>query len=124
VTLAVSVVVRPGYKLIYGEAEILATGFGLTDTTVDEELFEHPLELVTVTEYEPELETVIDCVVAALLHNHELPADAVSTTLPPWQMARGPPAVILAAGVGFTTTVVTGELLIQPLACVTATERL
>ena len=95
---------------------------GLTETVVDEELAEQPLALVTVTEYEPAVPTLIACVVAPLLHNHELPADAVKTTVFPWQNVVGPPAVILAAGTGFTVTAVAGELLTQPPGWVTATE--
>ena len=62
------------------------------------------------------------CVVAPLLHNHELPAEAVKATVLPWQNVVGPPAVIFAAGIGLTVTVVAGELLTQPPGCVTATE--
>jgi hypothetical protein len=40
--------------------------FTVTDTGA--ELFEHPLAFVTVTIYEPELLTVMLCVVAPVLH--------------------------------------------------------
>lgn len=76
-----------------------------TVTTVAADVAEHPLPSVTVTEYEPDELTVIDCVVAPLLHNHDVPADAVSITEPPAQNVVGPPAVIVAVGNGFTITV-------------------
>ena len=44
-------------------ALIVAVGRALTVTVVPEEIFEHPLELVTLTLYVPEELTVIDCVV-------------------------------------------------------------
>jgi hypothetical protein len=60
------------------------------------------------------------CVVAPLLHNHELPADAVNTTVFGWQKVMGPPALILAGGSGLTVTEVTGEVLLQvPMVTVT-----
>lgn len=52
--------------------------------------------------------------VAPLLHDQELPAEAVSVTLPPWQNASGPPALIVAVGRGFTVTFVAGDVLVQP----------
>ena len=43
-------------------------GFGLTVTTVGAEVALQPLPSVTVTVYEPEVETRIDCVVAPVDH--------------------------------------------------------
>ena len=63
----------------------------------------------------------MDCVVAPLLHNQELPAEAVNTTLNPWQKVVAPPAAMLAVGAGFTTTVVDGEVFTQ-VPVVTVTE--
>ena len=85
------------------------------------EVAEHPAALVTVTELPDVVLTVMACVVAPLLHNQVLPAEAVNTTLLPWQNVVVPPAVIFAAGIGFTVTVVAGEVLTQPPACVTCT---
>jgi hypothetical protein len=48
--------------------------------------------------------TVIDCVVAPVLHNQYAPAEAVSVTEPPVQNVSGLPAVMIAAGNGFTAT--------------------
>jgi hypothetical protein len=59
--------------------------FGLTVTDVAELVAEHPLALVTVTVYEPEALTVIEEVVAPLLHKYvrPVPVFAFNTTLPP-----------------------------------------
>ena len=63
----------------------------------------------------------MDCVVAPLLQLYELPALAVSITLPPWQNARGPLADTKAGGLAFTVTVVAAEVALQPDALVTET---
>ena len=85
-------------------ATVGAPGNGFTVTLVAAEVAEQLLAFVTVTEYEPEALTVIAWVVALLLHNHEVPADAVNVTEPPVQNVVGPPGVIVAAGNAFTTT--------------------
>ena len=59
--------------------------------------------------------------VAPLLHNQELPAEAVNTTFNPWQKLVAPLAETLAVGTGFTATVVAGEVLTQ-VPVVTVTE--
>lgn len=100
---------------------ITTDGLGLTEVEVAADVAEQPLELVTVTVNVPELPTVMDCVVAPLLHNQEDPAEAVSTTLFPEQKVVGPPAVIFAAGTGFTVTVVGAEVPVHPPVCVTTT---
>ena len=56
----------------------------------------------------------MDCVVAPLLHNQDAPADAVSTTLLPWQNAVGPLASTVAVGLAFTTTFTGADVLEQP----------
>jgi hypothetical protein len=94
---------------------MVTTGLGLTLTVVVADVAEHPAASVTVTEKLPGLLTVIACVVAPLLHDQELPADAVSTTFPPWQKLSGPPALIVATGKGFTVTSTAGDVLVQPL---------
>ena len=66
--------------------------------------------------------TVIDGVVAPLDHRYELPALAVSVTLPPAQNVVGPPAVIVAVGAGLTATGVAADVALQPFAFVTVTE--
>jgi hypothetical protein len=64
---------------------------------------------------------LIDCVVAPLDQRYDAPALAVSVTEPPAQNVVGPPAVIVATGGSFTTTVVGAELALQPFAFVTVT---
>jgi hypothetical protein len=92
--------------LVYGDAEMLTVGFV--------EFAKQPFAFVTLTEFAPVAVTVMACVVAPLLHNHELPADAVSTTLFPSQKVVGPPAVMLAAGNEFTVTTVGAEVRLHP----------
>ena len=62
----------------------------------------------------------MDWVVAPVLQSHEVPADAVRVTFPPWQNESGPPAEIVAAGRALTVTVMAGEVEVQlPLVTVT-----
>ena len=72
--------------------------------------------LVTETVYVPEVETVIDCVVAPVDQRFPLAEEEVNTTLPPAQKVVGPPAEIVGvAGSGFTVTVVPAEVAeVQP----------
>ena len=76
-------------------------GIGFTTTVVFvEEAWQKPVE--TVTEYDPELLTVIDCVVAPVDHVFPLADDEVKTTEPPAQNVVAPLAVIVGvAGVRF-----------------------
>ena len=67
---------------------------------------------------------MIDCVLAPLLHNQELPGEAVNTTLFPSQNVVAPFAEISAKGNWFTVTAVDAETSVQPPACVTVTEKL
>jgi hypothetical protein len=67
-----------------GELDAATAVFvGVTVTSVAELVAEHPLALVTVTVYEPEALTVIEEVVAPLLHKYEVPTLDVKTTFPP-----------------------------------------
>ena len=95
-------------------------GNGLTVTVVEHELLQ-PFASVTVTVYVVVTVglTVIDAVVAPVLHRNDVPPDAVSVDEPPIQIA-GFAGVMLHTGNGFTTTVVVHELL-QPLPSVTVT---
>ena len=66
--------------------------------------------MVTATVYVPDVETVIDCVVAPVDQTFPLAEEDVNTTLPPAQKVNGPPAVMVGvAGIGFTVTVVPAE---------------
>ena len=64
---------------------------------------------------------MIDCVVAPFDQRYDAPLDAVSVTLPPAQNVVGPPAVIVAVGIGLTVTTVGAEVALQPFAFVTVT---
>ncbi len=66
--------------------------------------------------------TVIDWVVAPLLHKYELPGAAVSTTLPPSQNESGPAAVTVAGGTGLTVTTWAAGVEVQPPPWLTVTE--
>lgn len=91
----------------------------VTETGADDA--EHPLGLLTVTPYEPEAVTVIDCVVAPFDHRYEAEAGAVSVTLPPVQNVVGPDAVTTGvAGTGLTVTLWDAEAA-QPSAFVAVT---
>ena len=63
--------------------------------------------------------TVMDAVVAALLHRNDVPPDAVSIDEPPTQMEESE-TVMLHTGAGLMVTVAEHEL-VQPLASVTVT---
>ena len=81
-------------------------GRGFTVTVVDAEPTVHPLAFATVTEYDPDVFTEIDCVVAPVLHKYELAALDVSVTEPPVQNVVGPLALIVGVvGAGLTVTV-------------------
>lgn len=69
-------------------------GTALTVTTVPVDVAVH-VPFVTVTEYVPEADTVIDCVVAPFDQLLPEVADDVSITLPPVQKEVAPLAVIV-----------------------------
>src|SRR5689334_11950694 len=99
---------------------MLHAGSGFTVTVVEHELV-HPFASVTVTVYvvvEVGL-TVIEAVVAALLHRNEVPPVAVSVDEPPTQI-DGLDGVILHVGGGVTFTVAEHEL-VHPIAFDTVT---
>ncbi|SRR5258705_6505164 len=99
---------------------MLHGGNGFTVTVLLHELL-HPCALVTVTVYVVVTVglTVIEAVVAPVLHRNDVPPDAVSVDEPPTQIA-GLAGVMLHDGSGFTVTVVEHELL-QPFPLVTVT---
>ena len=57
----------PEQNVVGPPAVIVGVGFALTVTTVAAEVPEQPFASVTVTLYEPDALTAIDCVVAPLL---------------------------------------------------------
>jgi hypothetical protein len=120
--LAVSVTLPPVQKVVAPLGVITAAGLALTVTAVAAEVEPQPLAFVTVTLYEPEVVTLMACVVAPFDQRYELPALAVSVTLPPAQKVVGPPAVIAGvAGLALTVTAVAADVALQPLAFVTVT---
>jgi hypothetical protein len=97
-------------------------GFGFTVTVVAAEVALQPLPFVTVTVYEPEALTMIDCVVAPVDQEYVKPLGAESVTLPPAQKVVEPLGVIAGVGgFGFTVTTVAAEVALQPLPSVTVT---
>ncbi len=83
---------------------VIGNGLTVTDVGFDDEL-QFPLE--TTTEYEPAVETIIDCVVAPVDHVLPVTLDEVNVTEPPEQKAVGPLAEIVGViGNGLTVTVV------------------
>jgi hypothetical protein len=103
--LAVSVTEPPVQNVVGPDGVIVADGSAFTVTVVAAEVALQPLALVTVTLYEPEAVTLIDCVVAPFDQSHDAPELAVSVTEPPVQNVVGPEGVIAAAGSGLTFTV-------------------
>jgi hypothetical protein len=97
----------PAQKVKGPPAEIVGVASnGFTVTVVGADVAEH-VPFDTVTEYVPEVETVIDCVVAPVDQVFPVALEDVNTTDPPAQNVVGPPAVIIGvAGTGFTVTVV------------------
>ena len=99
-------ITEPEQNVVGPLAVIVGTaGKAFTVTLVAAEVAEHK-PLVTVTEYVPEAETVIACVVSPVDHRLSIAEDEVKITESPAQKVVGPPAEIVGvAGVGFTVTV-------------------
>jgi hypothetical protein len=110
----VSTTEPPAQKVVDPPAVTLGVaGNGLIVTTVGEELMEQ-FPFVTVTEYDPLCETVMDWVVAPLDQVFPVALEEVNTTEPPAQKVVDPPEVTVGvAGRGFTVTVVGAELAVQ-----------
>ena len=91
----------------------------VTGTGVDVAV--QPAAFVTVTLYEPVVETVIACVVAPVDHAYDvMPAGAVRVTLPGLQNVVGPDGVIVAFA-GEKTDTVCDAVAGQPAALETVT---
>ena len=95
-------------------------GSGLTVTVVEHELV-HPFTSLTVTVYVVVVAglTVIEAVVADVLHRNDAPPEAVNVDEPPAQMEESETAM-LHVGPGLTVTVNEHEL-VHPFASVTVT---
>jgi hypothetical protein len=119
----VNVTLPPVQKVVGPLAEIVgALGNGFT-VMVDEAVEDvQPLPSVTFTVYVPAALTVMDCVVAPVLHVFPVALDDVSVILFPAQKVVGPLAETTGAlGNVFTVTVVLAEVALQP-AALTITE--
>jgi hypothetical protein len=121
--LEVSTTLSPVQNVVGPFAEMVgAAGFGLTVTTVGNEVTVHPFRSVYVTSYAPEEFTVIEGVIAWLFHSIPVACDEVSVTLPPLQNMVGPFAEIVGAvGVGFTVTAIAFDVAEHPFDLVTVT---
>lgn len=64
----------------------------------------------------------MDGVVAPVDQVYDKAAEAVKVTFPPLQKVVGPPAEMVAVGLGFTVTDVAAEVVEHPAALVTVTE--
>jgi archaellum component FlaF (FlaF/FlaG flagellin family) len=118
---AVSVTLPPAQNVVGPPAVMVAVGFALTVTIVGADVALHPFAFVTVTLKLPLALATIDCVVAPVDQEYDVPLDEVSVTLPPAQNVVGPPAVIVAVGFAFTETAVAVDVALHPLALVTVT---
>lgn len=113
----------PAQKVVEPPAVIVGVaGFAFTVTVVVADVAEQPEPLVTVTEYVPEVLTVIDCEVAPVDHRLPVAEDDVKVTEPPVQKVVGPPAVIVGVdGLALTVTTVVVDVAEQPDPLVTVT---
>jgi hypothetical protein len=119
----VNVTLPPVQKVTGPLAEIVgALGKGFT-VMVDEAVEDvQPFPSVTLTVYVPAALTVMDCVVAPVLHVFPVALDDVSVILFPAQKVVGPLAETTGVlGNVFTVTVVLAEVALQP-AALTVTE--
>jgi hypothetical protein len=113
----VNTTLPPAQKVKGPPAEMVGVdGNAVTLTVVPADVAEVQPPLVTATVYVPDVETVIDCVVAPVDQTFPLADDDVNTTLPPAQKVNGPPAVMVGAeGNAVTLTVVPAEVAeVQP----------
>ena len=103
----VSTTIPPSQKVVVPVTAIVGVvANGFTLTVIPADIAEVQSPLLTETEYVPEVETVIDCVVAPFDHVFPVADDDVKITLPPWQKVVAPLAVIIGvAGNGITVTV-------------------
>jgi len=109
------------------EGAVIDAVDGITVTFTAGEVPEHPLPLVTLTLYAPEIVAAKDGPVAPLIgdplrsHWYDDETLAVSVTLPPPQKVVGPDGVTVGDGVASCVTVVVADVPLQPAAVVTET---
>ena len=94
---------------------------GLAATANAAEVAEQPPASVTVTLYEPAVETVIDCVVAPVDQRLPVAADDVRVIEVPGQKLLGP-LITGVAGAVFAVTAKAADVAEQPFVSVTVTE--
>ena len=98
----VTVIVLPGHSAD-GPLIVGVGGRALAVTANGAEVAEQPLALVTLTVYEPAVETMIDCVVSPVDQRFPVAVDDVNVIVPPAQKDVGP----LMVGVGGAGNAVT-----------------
>ena len=120
---AVSVTEPPSQNVVEPLGVITGVaGFASTVTVVAALVALQPLAFVTVTLYEPEAFTTIDCVVAPVDQRYEVLAGAVRVTEPPSQNVVAPLGVITGCeGFASTVTFVAALVALQPLPFETVT---
>ena len=92
----VKVTLPPSQKVVVPETKIVgAAGATVFATTIAADGDDVHVPLLTETEYEPGVVTVMDCVVAPFDHMFPVADDEVSVTLPPGQKVVAPEAVIV-----------------------------
>jgi len=116
------------------EGAVIDAVDGITVTFTAGEVPEHPLPLVTLTLYAPEIVAAKDGPVAPLIgdplrshwYDGNVPLPplglALSVTLPPGQKVVGPPADMVTFTVEFTVTETLDDVAEQPVASLTVTE--
>ena len=83
---------------------IVSATTGFEVTTNGAETAEQPLAFVTVTVYDPAVETVIDCVVAPVDQRFPIAEEDVSVTVLPVQTRELPPLIVGVATAGLAVT--------------------
>lgn len=113
-TEEVSVTLPPEQNVVGPPAVIV--GKLLTSTSVAVDASEIQVPIVCVTVYDPEVVTVMDCVVSPVDQVFPVVAEDVSTTLSPSQNVVEPPADIVGAvGPGVVVTTTAGDVLVHQL---------
>ncbi|MCA6458394.1 MAG: hypothetical protein IM599_04635 [Chitinophagaceae bacterium] len=113
--------VPPAQNVVVPLGVIVAVGNGFTVTVVTDEVALQPFPSVAVTVMPPLLATEIVDKVSPVLHTYDVPPLPVKETVPPAQNVVVPLGVIVAVGNGFTVTVVTDEVALQPFPSVAVT---
>jgi hypothetical protein len=89
----VRVMVLPGHNEV-GPLMVGVTAPAAAATTKGADVAEHPAAFVTVTVYEPAVDTAIDCVVAPVDQRFPVADDEVSVIEPPTQESAVGPVIV------------------------------